>query len=180
MHALFAAAFFHPEGACLLRRSIDLTHTPSRCPLLLLDAGGNLEAWQLASLAQRFGDRLFRVTKPFLTGGGLAAWLASAEEKPAPYRQAHELRLPRPPCHRCCCYGLQATSACASAQYKCCHALPSWRCRCCRPHLLMPQLHKPASMLPAAAAGRTRMRLEDYSAYCQQQHDEEPLYIFDA
>lgn len=29
-------------------------------------------------------------------------------------------------------------------------------------------------------AGRTRMQLRDYLAYSRQQHDEEPLYIFDA
>lgn len=41
---------------------------PSPPSFALLPAGG-LEAWQPASLAQRFGDRLFRVTKPFLAGG---------------------------------------------------------------------------------------------------------------
>jgi hypothetical protein len=59
-------------------------------------AGGGLEAWQPDALAARFGHRLFRVTKPFFSGG------------------------------------------------------------------------------------RTRMRLADYLAYSRQQHDEEPLYIFDA
>lgn len=32
-------------------------------------AGGSLEAWQPDALAARFGDRLFRVTKPFFSGG---------------------------------------------------------------------------------------------------------------
>ncbi|KAL4420190.1 hypothetical protein ABPG77_011406 [Micractinium sp. CCAP 211/92] len=33
---------------------------------------------------------------------------------------------------------------------------------------------------PFMAAGRTKMRLADYLAYCSEQHDEEPLYIFDS
>lgn len=32
-------------------------------------AGGSLEAWQPDALAARLGDRLFRVTKPFFSGG---------------------------------------------------------------------------------------------------------------
>lgn len=52
---------------------------------------------------------------------------------------------------------------CHAFQLPCC---PSPRCESACP-----------SSLPAA---RTRMRLADYAAYCDQQHDEEPLYIFDA
>lgn len=40
------------------------------------DAGGSLEAWQPDALAARFGDRLFRVTKPFFSGGAQEVWFA--------------------------------------------------------------------------------------------------------
>ena len=32
--------------------------------------GGSLESWQPASLAARFGDRLFKISKPNYAGGG--------------------------------------------------------------------------------------------------------------
>lgn len=41
---------------------------PARRPLC---AGGSLEAWQPARLAKVYGDRLVKVSKPFLTGGAL-------------------------------------------------------------------------------------------------------------
>lgn len=51
------------------------------------------------------------------------------------------------------------------------------------PQRLQPTAQPPhaAACLPALApSGRTKMRLADYLAYCDQQHDEEPLYIFDS
>jgi hypothetical protein len=34
--------------------------------------------------------------------------------------------------------------------------------------------------VPAEPAGRTAMLLADYISYAERQHDEEPLYVFDA
>ncbi|KAL4448536.1 hypothetical protein ABPG75_005755 [Micractinium tetrahymenae] len=61
------------DASCMGAEEFEAKFDAPRQPVLLggLTAGwpGSLEAWQPASLAQRFGDRLFKVTKPFMTGG---------------------------------------------------------------------------------------------------------------
>ena len=117
-------------------------------------AGGSLEAWQPASLAQRFGDRLLNVTKPFLTGGGAAL----------------------PPLHPLLLLQLLLLMAASVALA---HSQPAQQRRKKKVMALNADANA-VPTVPAVPAGRTTMRLADYMSYAQQQHDEEPLYVFDA
>lgn len=130
-------------------------HGRQTCPSCHPPAGG-LEAWQPARLAQLCGAQLFKVTKPFLSGGEQAFFLQQTG-LPVTSRRGVKARLPSP------CWNVLLPLQCT-------------HCPACNPGV---GLTPPGGGLPPPA-GRTKMRLADYLSYCGQQKDEEPLYIFDS